>query len=87
MIQSLRPPDISVSIDIQFPRQSQAEAALNALIPDNVNFPKGLSVKMSARNSILSIQARGKKVSVATMVSTLDEILEHISVAKKVMPE
>jgi hypothetical protein len=87
MIQSLRPPDISVSIEIQFPRQSQAEAALNALIPDNVNFPKGLSVKMSAKNAILSVQAHGKKVSVATMISTLDEILEHISVAKKVMPE
>ncbi|HEY8140183.1 MAG TPA: KEOPS complex subunit Pcc1 [Nitrososphaera sp.] len=87
MIQSLRPPDISISIDIKFPRQSQAAAALNALIPDNVNFPKGLSVKMSARNSVLSIQAHSKKVPVSTMVSTLDEILEHISVAKKVMPE
>jgi hypothetical protein len=42
---------------------------------------------MSARNSILSIQAHSKKVPVATMVSTLDEILEHISVAQKVMPE
>jgi hypothetical protein len=46
-----------------------------------------LSVKMSARNSILTIQAHGKKVPVSTMVSTLDEILEHVSVAKKVMPE
>lgn len=87
MIQSLRPPDISVSIDIQFPHQSQAVAALNALIPDNVNFPKGLSLKMFARNSILSIQTHGKNVPITTIVSTLDEILEHISVAKKVMPE
>jgi hypothetical protein len=87
MIQSLRPPDISVSIDIQFPHQSQAMAALNALIPDNVNFPKGLSLKMSARNSILSIQVLCTNVPIATIVSTVDEVLEHLSVAKKVMPE
>jgi hypothetical protein len=42
-------------------------------------------MKMFSRGSILAIELTGKKIPAATILSTLDEILEHISVAKKVM--
>jgi hypothetical protein len=42
-------------------------------------------MKMFSRGSILAIELTGKKIHSATILSTLDEILEHISVAKKVM--
>ena len=87
MIQKLlgRQLNIAVEVEIPFSSSAEAEAAVKALIPDNINFPKGLSMKMFSRGSRLAIELTGKKIPAATILSTLDEILEHISVAKKVM--
>jgi hypothetical protein len=74
-----------VSVDIPFSSSAQARAAVKALIPDNVNFPKGLSMKMFSKGATLAIELTGKQVPTATILSTLDEVLEHISVSKKVM--
>jgi hypothetical protein len=87
MIQKLlgRQLNIAVGVEILFSSSAEAEAAMKALIPDNINFPKGLSMKMFSRGSRLAIELTGKNIPTATILSTLDEILEHISVAKKVM--
>jgi hypothetical protein len=77
--------NIAVEVEIPFSSSGEAEAAVKALIPDNINFPKGLSMKMFSRGSRLAIELTGKNIPTATILSTLDEILEHISVAKKVM--
>lgn len=77
--------DIQVEAEIPFSSIAEAETTVNALIPDNINFPKGLSMKLFSRGSIVAIELTGKNVPTATLLSTLDEILEHISVAKKVM--
>ena len=58
---------------------------MKALIPDNVNFPKGLSMKIFSKGATLAIELTGKQTPAATILSTLDEVLEHISVSKKVM--
>lgn len=57
---------------------------MSALIPDNVNFPKGLSMKMSSRDNILVLEFLSKK-GINTLLNTIDEVLEHISVARKVI--
>jgi hypothetical protein len=87
MIQKLpiRNLDIQVDAEIPFSSIAEAEATVKALIPDNINFPKGLSMKLFSRGSIVAVELRGKNVPSATLLSTLDEILEHISLAKKVM--
>jgi hypothetical protein len=77
--------DIQVEVEIPFSSIEEAKATVKALIPDNINFPKGLSLKVFSRGSTVAIQLTGKNVPAATLLSTLDEILEHISVAKKVM--
>jgi hypothetical protein len=74
-----------VSVDIPFSSSAEAKAAVKALIPDNVNFPKGLSMKMFSKGATLAIELTCKQVPPATILSTLDEVLEHISVSKKVM--
>ena len=74
-----------MSVDIRFPSSAEAKAAVKALIPDNVNFPKGLSMKMFSKGATLAIELTGKNVPASTVLSTLDEVLEHISVSKKVM--
>jgi hypothetical protein len=77
--------DTEVSVDILFSSSAEAKAALKALIPDNVNFPKGLSMRMFSRGSTLVIEITGRNVSAATILNTIDELLEHVSIAKKVM--
>jgi transcription factor Pcc1 len=77
--------DVTVSVNVPFSNSSEAKAAVNALIPDNINFPKGLSIKIFSKGTMLAIQLIGKNVSTSTILNTLDEVLEHISVSKKVM--
>jgi tRNA threonylcarbamoyladenosine modification (KEOPS) complex Pcc1 subunit len=77
--------DIAVRVEIPFSSSAQAKAVMKALIPDNINFPKGLSMKMFSRGSRLAIELTSKNIPTTIILSTLDEILEHISVAKKVM--
>ena len=89
MIQNLprRHLDVAVAVKISFSSSAEARATVKALIPDNVNFPKGLSMKMFSRGSILAIELTGKNIPTATILNTLDELLEHISLAKKVMAD
>lgn len=78
--------DTSVSVRVDFGTKMRSSAAVKALIPDNVSFPEGLSVKMFARGSKVVTQVRGKNVPMKTILSTLDEILEHLSVCQRVLP-
>lgn len=77
--------NIEVGVEVPFSSSAEAKAAVKALIPDNINFPKGLSMQMFSRGSTLAIELTGKNIPTVTLLSTLDEILEHISVTKKVM--
>jgi hypothetical protein len=78
-------PETEISVKVDFGTAGKSKSVLKALIPDNVNFPKGLSLKMFTRGPILHIRLDGKSVSAETLASTLDEILEHVSMCKKVM--
>ena len=77
--------DVAVVVEISFSSSAEAKAIVKALIADNVNFPRGLSMKMFSRGSKLAIELTGKNIPTPTILSTLDEILGHISLAKKVM--
>jgi hypothetical protein len=59
---------------------------MNALIPDNVNFPKGLSMKIFLQDNTLVLDA-SSKTGIKTLLNTIDEVLEHISIAKKVIED
>jgi hypothetical protein len=76
---------VAITIRIGFVTARRSRAALKALIPDNIRFPKGLSVKMSSKGSSLFIRVRGEKIPMNTILSTIDEILEHASMCQKVM--
>lgn len=82
---SRQPHNISISVNIEFATSSRTKATLKALIPDNVNFPEGLSLEMFAKGSTLFVEVRAKSVPVETILNTLDEILGHISLCQKVM--
>lgn len=77
---------MDAQVSVPFPTPAHARAAVKALIPDNVNMPAGLTVDIFSRGRTVRVQVKGNGgVSIATVASTLDEILEHISVARKVV--
>ena len=70
MIQKLptRNLDIQVGAEIPFSNIAEAKATVKALIPDNINFPKGLSLKVFSRGSTVAIELTGKKCSSCDIV-------------------
>ena len=57
---------------------------MKALIPDNINFPKGLSMKSFSLDDILVFEFLSKN-GISTLANTIDEVLEHISISRKVI--
>ena len=74
---------ISVNIEIEFVKVKERDAILNTLLPDNINFPDELSMEMSVNKKSLMINTSSTKID--TMINTINEILHHISLAKKVI--
>ncbi|HEY6404913.1 MAG TPA: hypothetical protein VIX38_02415 [Nitrososphaeraceae archaeon] len=79
-----KPVEIKVRIEIGLSGNSELRAIMSALVPDNVNFPKGLSMKMSSRDNILVLEFLSK-AGINTLLNTVDEVLEHISIGRKVI--
>jgi hypothetical protein len=79
-----KPVEIKVRIEIGLSGKSELRAIMSALVPDNINFPKGLSMKMSSRDNILVLEFLSK-AGINTLLNTVDEVLEHISIGRKVI--
>jgi transcription factor Pcc1 len=54
-----------------------------ALMPDNVKFPENLSVEIENVDRSLVITFQGKG-NIRTLISTIDEVLEHAQVVFRV---
>ena len=74
---------ILVNIEIEFTKVKERDAILNTLLPDNINFPKELSMEMSINNKSLMINTSSTKID--TMINTINEILYHVSLATQVI--
>ena len=64
--------------------KKKAIAIKNALEPDNVNFPKGLSfeIKNIDNKLVFNFQCIGDTRKLAT---TVDEVLEHVKLASEII--
>jgi len=64
--------------------KKKAIAIKNALEPDNVNFPKGLSfeIKDIDNKLVFNFQSIG---DTKKLVATVDEVLEHVKLASEVI--
>lgn len=74
---------ISVNIEVEFSRNKEKDVIMKALLPDNINFPNGLNLEMSSSKNVLIIDI--ESTNITTLINTIDEILNHISIAKKVI--
>ena len=64
--------------------KEKAETVKRALEPDNVNFPKGLSLYIENIDNKLVFNFESKE-NMRKLISTIDEVLEHVQVALKVI--
>jgi tRNA threonylcarbamoyladenosine modification (KEOPS) complex Pcc1 subunit len=73
-----------VQITLNNISKENAVAIKNALEPDNVNFPKGLTLEIENIDYklVFNFQSRG---DVKKMISTIDEVLEHVKLASEVI--
>lgn len=80
-------PDCTVTIVLRDLPPGGAEAAAAALEPDNVGFPEGLSMRVGAAptSMTLEFESRGG-AGMARLASTIDEVLGHVQVALGVAP-
>ena len=73
-----------VQISINNISEEKAKAVQKALEPDNINFPKDLSLEIENLGDqlVVSFKNRG---DTKKLISTVDEVLEHIQLALKVI--
>ena len=73
-----------LQISINNISEKKAEAVQKALAPDNINFPKDLSLKVEKIDNklVFNFQNNG---NMKKLISTVDEILEHVHVSLEVI--
>ena len=73
-----------LQISINNISEKKAEAVQRALAPDNINFPKDLSLKVEKIDNklIFNFQKNG---NMKKLISTVDEVLEHVHIALEVI--
>ena len=64
--------------------KEKAETVKKALEPDNVDFPEGLSLYVENVDNKLVFNFESKK-NMKQFIATIDEVLEHVQVALKVI--
>lgn len=64
--------------------KEKAETVRKALEPDNVDFPEGLSLYVENIDNKLVFNFESKE-SMKKLIGTIDEVLEHVQVALKVI--
>ena len=73
-----------VQISLSNISKEKAETVKKALEPDNVDFPEGLSLYVENIDNKLVFNFESKK-NMKQLIGTIDEILEHVQVALKVI--
>ncbi len=64
--------------------KEKAETVKNALEPDNVNFPEGLSLYVENIDNKLVFNFESRN-NMKQLIGTIDEVLEHVQVSLKVI--
>jgi tRNA threonylcarbamoyladenosine modification (KEOPS) complex Pcc1 subunit len=73
-----------VQVTINNLSKEKAETVKKALEPDNVNFPEGLSLNVENMDSKLVFNFESNE-NMKKLIGVIDEVLEHVQVALKVI--
>lgn len=87
----LESPDISIDTDIvvSCSNENEALAIHKSLIADNIGIPAFLTLEMSVDKKDFSLlikftQGENRENNINTIINTIDEIMEHISLIRNV---
>ena len=74
----------TVQVTLNNISEKKAETVQKALEPDNVNFPENLTLQVENIDNklIFNFQSQG---DMKKLIATVDEVLEHVQVALKVI--
>ncbi len=67
-----------IRITVRNMTKEKIKAIYESLEPDNVNFPKGLSMSMKQEQGVLFLDFEGTGNAVASLAPTIDEVLGHV---------
>jgi hypothetical protein len=75
-----------VQITLDNISEKKAQTVRQALEPDNVDFPENLTLKVENIDNklVFDFQSQG---SMKKLIATVDEVLEHVQVALKVIDD
>ena len=73
-----------VQVSLNNITKQKADSVKKALEPDNIDFPKGLSMNVDSQKDKLVFNFHSDD-SMKKLIGTIDEVLSHIQVALKVM--
>ena len=75
---------LEAKIALSYKTLREAEAVANAVSPDNVKVPEGLSVKTMRRGKtvLTNIECKSR---LQTFVATIDDLLSAVSVAERTL--
>ena len=74
----------NVQVTLNNISKKKAVAIKNALEPDNVNFPNGLSLEINNVDNKLVFNFQGIG-DTKKLIATVDEVLEHVKLASEVI--
>ncbi len=75
-------PGCTVTIVLRDLPPGGAAAAAAALEPDNTGFPEGLSMRIDAGETSMTLEFESRGAArVSSLASTIDEVLGHVQVA------
>ena len=72
---------LTAVLTVRFRSSRIGKAVHQALLPDNINLPKGMKINQVVRGKNLTISVTCD--SIETMINTLDEFTSHMDVALK----
>jgi tRNA threonylcarbamoyladenosine modification (KEOPS) complex Pcc1 subunit len=82
--------NIYSTIEIGCPKEKESVAIYNSLIPDNIDLPDNLKIGMETQEKSLVLKIMytstiSKENDINSLLSTIDEIMEHIEIIKNVI--
>ena len=75
--------NIKSSMKIEFDSKREIDTMISVLTPDNARIPEGLTIDIRSEDKYLIIDIQCENGS-GTFLSTIDELLEHISLSRTV---
>lgn len=79
---SWEPPNLQAEIALYYGTITEANAVANAVSPDNVKIPEGLTIKTAQRGRKVLTNIECKS-SLLTFIATIDDLLEAMSIAER----